>query len=101
MQFVKESYLVEKNGTSGAVKTKDWLKFICLGFLNLIPLVGTIAYLGILIYIALSDNTSVSMKSYVRAYLIFFVISLVVGLVLGVILGVSFLGGIYSGLSAL
>lgn len=85
MSFLSEFKLSGKNGMSAAVTTKDWLKFICLSFLNFIPIVGTLIYFGVLVYLAVSKDTAESVKSYVRASLVFLGIAVALGIVLGIV----------------
>ena len=92
MNFLSEYELSQKNGMSATVSTKDWLKFYCLSFLNLIPIVGSLVHLGFLIYLAVNRDTAESLKGYIRASFI------VVGgvLALYVLLFVVLMGGILS-----
>ncbi len=82
MDFISESNLSQKNGVAGIVGTKDWLKFMCLGFLNFIPVVGSLIYLGVLIYLVVSNTTAESVKSYIKAIFIVTGISLALAVVL-------------------
>lgn len=87
MQFLSESHLSQENGLSGNVSTKDWLKFYCLSFLNLIPIIGSLVYLGILIYLAFSKDTAESLKSYIKASFIIALIVLALYVLLFVLCG--------------
>lgn len=65
-----ESRLSKQNGLSACATTKDFLKLECLNFICLIPIVGTITYLIVLLVLAFSDSTAISIKSYAKARLI-------------------------------
>ena len=65
-----ENKMARVNGRSANVKISDWLKFDCLSFINLIPVVGFIAYLVIYIIILCSGKTNVSIKNRMIASLI-------------------------------
>ena len=92
MNFLSEYELSQKNGMSATVSTKDWLKFCCLGLLNFIPIVGSLVYLGVLIYLAVNRDTAESLKGYIRAL---FIVTCV-ALVLYVLLVFVLMGGILS-----
>ncbi len=71
-----ENKLARKNGTAAAVKLGDWMALDCIGFLNLIPLLGSIAALVIYLVIAFSSKTSYSVKTRVRANFIWALIAI-------------------------
>ena len=95
MDFLNEAQLSQKNGMSATVSTKDWLKFHCLSLLNLIPLVGTLVYLGVLIYLAVSHDTAESLKGYLRASFIIALAVLALYVVLFVVL-FSYVGSLFT-----
>ena len=84
-----ENKLSRKNGQSATVKIGDWMKADCFGFLNLIPIFGSIAYIVILFYLAFSSKTAKSMKNRYIASLIWAAIALVVSIVLAIALGAA------------
>ena len=73
----KEKEMAEKNGFSASVRLSDWIKLDCIGFLHLIPLVGSIAVIVIYVVLAFSDDVSESVKSRIKANLIWSVVSVV------------------------
>ena len=77
-----ENKMLRKNGMSARVTLSDWLKLDCLGFLCLIPFLGTIAYLVIYFIIAFSGKTAASVKTRVQANLIWSVVVLFIYFVL-------------------
>lgn len=90
MKFLSESHLSQKNGVAGIVSVSDWLKFMCLGLLNLIPGIGTVIYIAVLFYLSVVKNdTAESVKTYILASLLVTAISLVLGLVV-VLFGFGF-----------
>ena len=97
-KFLSESNLSQKNGVAGIVSTKDWLKFMCLGFLSLIPLVGPFIYLGVLIYLMVNQETAESVKGYLKASLIIAAIAIVLSIILAVVMS-SVMIGMFSALS--
>jgi len=82
-----EQKLAPQNGHSATVTIKDWLLLDCLGFLNLIPILGTIAYIIIILVIALSGQTAVSLKNRVLANIIWMIIGIIVSIIVTVLFG--------------
>lgn len=72
-----ETKLADENGTSAAVSVKNWLVLDCIQFLNIIPIIGTIAALVILLIIAFGGKSAVSVKNRIIADLIWLVIAIV------------------------
>lgn len=75
-----ESRLAPQNGVSATVTIKDWLLLDCIGFLNIIPIVGSIVALVLYLVIGFGSTTAVSMKNRVLASLLWFVIWFVLGI---------------------
>lgn len=73
-----ETKLAAENGTSSTIKIKDWLLLDCIGLLNIIPILGSIAALVLYLIIAFSSGTSPSMKNRVLASFIWMIIWLVI-----------------------
>ncbi len=86
MDFLNEYQLSQKNGMSATVSTKDWLKFSCLSMLNIVPIVGTLVYLGMLIYLAVSRDTAESVRGFLRASFILALVALALYVILFVVL---------------
>lgn len=70
--------IAEANGASATVGLKQWLLMDCIMFLNIIPIIGSIAALVIYLVIAFGSNTAPSMKYRIIASLIWCVVSIVV-----------------------
>lgn len=83
--FFSENKLGRINGMSANVSLGDWLKFYCLGLLNLIPILGNIAYIVIFFIIGFGSKSAKSMKTYVQASLIFCGIIMAIYIVLLII----------------
>lgn len=77
MNLFNEGDMRVENGLSAAVKVSDWIKLMCLSLLALIPVVGTIVYLILYLYLAFSQHTAESIKNYLKASLIVGAVSLV------------------------
>lgn len=76
------------------ISTWLFLGVMCLQF---VPMIGAMAYVGVLLYWAFAGNITDSRKSFARASLIYTVVALVFGLL---VLG-AFVGSVVSGLSEL
>lgn len=72
-----ETKLAAENGTSATVSVKHWLLLDCIQFLNIIPIIGTIAALVILLVIAFGGKSAISVKNRIIADLIWLVIAIV------------------------
>ena len=70
------------NGASAHVALGDWLKLYCLGFLNLIPILGFIAYIVIVCMIGFGNKSARSMKTSIQASLIIGAIILAIYIIL-------------------
>jgi len=81
-----ENKSLRKNGMSARITLGDWIKFDCLSFLSLIPIIGTIAYLVIYFIIAFSPKTAASIKTRAQASLIWSLVALVFYIVLIILL---------------
>jgi len=86
-----EQRLAPQNGVSATVNIKDWLLLDLLGFLNFIPILGSIAYIVIILVIAFSANTAKSMRSRVLMNLIWAAIAIVVSVVVVLLFGAALL----------
>lgn len=75
-----EEKLGVQNGTSATVSIKDWLLLDLVGFLSIIPIIGSIAAIIIYLVIGFGSSTARSMKNRVLASLIWLAIWLVLGL---------------------
>lgn len=75
-----ESRLASENGVSSTVKIKDWILLDLLSFLNIIPIVGSIAYIVILCVIGFGSKSAISMKNRVIASLIWMAVGIVLSL---------------------
>lgn len=84
--FFSEDKMGKNNGLTAMVSTKDWLKFMCLGFVSFIPVIGFLVYLVIYVVLLLNGSTSVSIKNYIKAELIFTAIILGITFILCLIL---------------
>ena len=87
-----ESRLGPQNGGSATVSIKDWFLLDCLGFLNLIPIAGSIAYIIIILVIGFGSKTAISLKNRVLMNLIWAVIGIAVSIVVSIIFGAAILG---------
>lgn len=65
----------QNNGTSAMISTKDWVKVLCLSFLDLIPFVGPVVYLIVNIVLAFKNGVAKSIQNYFKVMLIFNLIS--------------------------
>lgn len=72
-----QSQLAMKNGSSATVSIKDWLLLDCLMFLNLIPIVGSIAVIVIYCVIGFGNTAAPSMRARILASLIWAAIALI------------------------
>lgn len=79
-----------------AMPVPTWM-FLVVMFLPFIPMVGWLAYLGVLIYWGFAPSITDSKKSFARATLLYTVVVVVIGMAL---MGALF-GGMMNGLSAL
>ena len=59
-----------KNGDSATVSVGDWLLLDVIGFLNLVPIVGTVACLVLYIVIAANRDTAPSVQNRIIVSLI-------------------------------
>lgn len=75
-----ESRLAQENGVSSTVKIKDWILLDLLSFLNVIPIIGSIAYIVILCVIGFGNKSAISMKNRVIASLIWMAVGIVLSL---------------------
>lgn len=82
-----ESKLAANNGVSSTVSMKDWILFDLIGFLNIIPIIGSIISLIIYLVIGFGSSSSHSMRNRVRASLMWVVIWVIVALVYLFLLG--------------
>jgi len=82
-----EQRLAPQNGVSATVTIKDWILLDLLALLNIIPILGSIAYIIIILVIAFSSNTAKSMRNRVLANLIWAAIGIVVSIVVTVVFG--------------
>jgi len=76
-----ETKLAAQNGVSSTVSIKDWLLLDCIAFLNLIPVLGSIAAIIIYLIIAFGSSTSLSMKNRVLASIVWIVIWIIITLI--------------------
>lgn len=60
----------KKNGLSARISTADWIKVMCLDFLSLIPLVGSLVLLISVLVLAFKNGVAESIKTYFRARLL-------------------------------
>ena len=84
-----ESKLQMKNGVNAHVKIGDWMLVDCLGFLNIIPIVGSIAYIIIFFVLAFSSKTAGPIKTRFQANLVWAAISLGIYIILIIILAAT------------
>ena len=82
-----EQRLASNNGNSATVSIKDWLLLDCLGFINLIPIIGTIAYIIIILVIAFGSSTTISLKNRILATMVWVIIGIVLSIILTIIFG--------------
>jgi len=82
-----EQRLAPQNGVSATVSIKDWIILDCIGFLNLIPILGNIAYIIIILVIAFGGSTAISLKNRVLATLIWVAIGIVISIVVTIFFG--------------
>lgn len=79
-----EVSLSVKNGQSATVSKTDWIKLALLSLLNVIPIVGSIAYLVVLIVLAANHDVAPSVRNYVVAGFIVAGVALALGIVLAI-----------------
>lgn len=65
------------------VSVKQWLLFWLVALINIIPFIGTIAYLIFICYVAFKKDSRfpVSMQNFCKAYLIVLAVMIVLGLI--------------------
>lgn len=81
----KNIELAQRNGQSATISKGNWFLYDCISFLNIIPIVGSIAALIIYIVIAASAQTAPSLRNRCIVDLIWAVVALVViGIVIAV-----------------
>ena len=82
--------VVNAAGGEAPVTVKQWLLFWAVSLVNVIPIIGSIAYVIFVLYVAFGNNPKfpVSMQNFCKAY--FVVIAIMIVLVL--IFAGSFLG---------
>ncbi len=98
---VENKPILSPEGYEKPVSMKQWLLFWAVGLINVIPFIGSLAYIVFIFYVALAKNPKfpVSMQNFCKAYLILIAIGIVIGVVfmgsmiamMGPILG----GGMY------
>lgn len=70
-----------RNGMSATMTIGDWIKYMLLGLINIVPIIGPIAYLVICIILMVNKETNKSLRNFMLAGLIFgavvFVISVI------------------------
>jgi len=74
---IKDMPQTTPEGLSETVSVKSWILFWCLSIMNIVPIIGTIAYLGILGYVGFAKDTkySQSLRNFCKSYLIIFAIT--------------------------
>ncbi len=72
-----ETKLAPTNGTSATITIKDWILLDLLYLLNIIPIVGSIAYIIILLVIGFGSTTATSLKNRVLVTLLWLAIQIV------------------------
>lgn len=76
-----ETKLAQYNRTSATISMKDWILLDLLGLLNIIPIAGTIAYIVIILVIAFSSSTAISLKNRVLVNLLWLALQIVASLI--------------------
>jgi len=84
-----ESKLQMKNGVNAHVKIGDWMLVDCIGFLNIIPIVGSIAVLVIYLILAFGSKTAGPIKTRMQANFVWAAIILGIYIVLFIILAAT------------
>ncbi|MCL2806916.1 MAG: hypothetical protein FWD27_01920 [Coriobacteriia bacterium] len=85
----KEQKLSGQNGNSATVSIKNWLLLDCLAFLNLIPIIGSVAYIVIILIIGFGTKTAISLKNRVIAALIWAGIWIVLTFIFSLLFGAT------------
>ena len=83
--------MADRNGVSATVSVRDWFLFDLLSLLNLIPIVGPLALIGIYIALACVRGTAPSVASRVIMSLIWIAVEVVI---VAVVLLVATVAGI-------
>lgn len=76
--FFNDEKLAFKNGDSSTLSVGDWFLFSLLGLLNLVPIAGTIAYVVLLVVIAVNKETAPTLKNFIVVLFIWLLVGLVV-----------------------
>ena len=82
-----EQALSHQNGKSATVGIREWLLLDCLSLLNIIPIVGSIAYIVIILVIGFGSSSAVSMKNRIIASLIWIAIWVILVVVIVLLFG--------------
>ena len=74
--------IADENGTSATVGLKQWLVMDCIMFLNIIPVLGSLAALAIYLVLAFGNRAAPSMRYRIMASLIWCVIAIILIVIL-------------------
>lgn len=77
-----EAQIAEENGSSATVSLKQWLLLDCVMFLNIIPVIGSVAALVIYLILAFGNRAAPSIRYRIMASLIWCVIAFVLVIIL-------------------
>lgn len=74
--------IADENGTSATVGLKQWFILDCIMFLNIIPVLGSLAALAIYLVLAFGNRAAPSMRYRIMASLIWCVIAIILIVIL-------------------
>jgi len=86
-RYFSNEQLSERNGMSATITMQTWLFFFLLSLLNIIPIIGTIAWLVVYLVIGFSSETAPSLRNYIKLQII---VSVVCLLFFGIVCGFAF-----------
>lgn len=77
-----EAQISNENGTSATVGLKQWLILDCIMFLNIIPVIGSVAALVIYLILAFGNRAAPSIRYRIMASLIWCVVAFILVIIL-------------------
>lgn len=85
IKYFADDNLTFQAGTSATITMKTWFFLRLLSLFNLIPLVGTIVWLVIYIWIGFRAETAPSIQNYIKLQVIFTAVWMVLSIILTLI----------------
>lgn len=82
IKYFSNSNLTFQAGASATVSLKTWFYLTSLGFLNLIPFLGTIIWFVVYLWIGFHAETAPSIQNFIKLQLIFSLIGIALAAIL-------------------